>query len=164
MERIDLFDCYIKGELPENDKREFQQRLASDYDFAYEFEVYLMTVNGIRREAEQDNADIGFAMKHLTREQLYDILGRKERSISREDIIERLNTRIMLDGSRRSELSGVAALSEASEDDLEYDETEDANNLGTEGHKQGDSDRSLRLVTTLFILIIIMLIIISILM
>lgn len=77
MERIELFDSYIKDQLSEAERLEFEARLKSDEDFASEFNVYLLTVVGICREAEQDNLDLGIAMKRLTKEQLREIIGKE---------------------------------------------------------------------------------------
>ena len=78
MERIELFDRYINNQLTDEEHQEFDARLKSDADFASDYHVYLMTVDGICKEAEQDNMDFGIAMKALTKEQLLDIIGKKE--------------------------------------------------------------------------------------
>lgn len=75
MERIELFDNYINNQLSDAQRSEFDAKLKSDEDFASEFKVYLMTVDGICREAHQDNMDFGVAMKKLTKEQLREIIG-----------------------------------------------------------------------------------------
>lgn len=74
MERIELFDSYINNQLSDVQRSEFDNRLKSDEDFAYDFKVYLMTVNGICREAHQNDMDFGVAMKKLTKEQLREII------------------------------------------------------------------------------------------
>ena len=83
MERIDLFDRYFNGELSEEENIRFKERLDADEEFASDFKIYSMTVAGICKEAEQDNVDFGAAMKHLSKDQLYEIIGRKPKSISR---------------------------------------------------------------------------------
>lgn len=75
MERIELFDSYINNQLSDAQRSEFDNRLKSDEDFASDFKVYLMTVNGICREAHQNDMDFGVAMKKLTTEQLHEIIG-----------------------------------------------------------------------------------------
>lgn len=75
MERIELFDSYINNQLSDAQRSEFDNRLKSDEDFASGFKVYLMTVNGICREAHQNDMDFGVAMKKLTKEQLREIIG-----------------------------------------------------------------------------------------
>lgn len=164
MERIDLFDRYIKGELSEEETRKFKERLESDEDFASDFRIYSLSVIGICKEAEQDNADFGNAMKHLTKEQLFDIIGRKEKPVSREDIINRLQPRIVLNRAQRTELSGAAALNDTDEEDYREEESECAEEKTSETNKQKGSDNSLQRFTLIFIFIIILLIIISILM
>lgn len=75
MEKIDLFDKYIKGELSDNERIEFDDKLSSDNEFATEFSVYCAIVRGVCQEAEQDNLDFGIAMKNITKEQLREIIG-----------------------------------------------------------------------------------------
>lgn len=164
MERIDFFDRYIKGELSEEENRKFKERLESDEDFASDFRIYSLSVIGICKEAEQDNADFGSAMKHLTKEQLFDIIGRKEKPVSREDIINRLQPRIVLNRAQRTELSGAAALNNTDEEDYSEEESECAEEKTSETNEQKGSGNSLQRFTLIFIIIIILLIIISILM
>ena len=66
MERIDLYDKYINNLLPEIERGDFEARLEFDNDFASDFKVYLFTIDGICREAHQDNLDFGLAMKNLS--------------------------------------------------------------------------------------------------
>lgn len=75
MEKIDSFDKYIKGELSDNERIEFDDKLSSDNEFATEFSIYCAIVKGICQEAEQDNLDFGIAMKNITKEQLREIIG-----------------------------------------------------------------------------------------
>lgn len=164
MERIDLFDRYIKGELSEDENNKFKERLESDEDFASDFRIYSLSVIGICKEAEQDNADFGSAMKHLTKEQLFEIIGRKEKPVSREDIINRLQPRIVLNRAQQTELSGAAALNDIDDDDYSEEESENTGEKSFGKNKQNDSGNSLQRVTLIFIFIIILLIIISILM
>lgn len=75
MERIDLYDKYINDQLSEKERADFDARLESDEDFASDFKVYLFTVDGICREAHQNNIDFGLAMKSLSKDQLKEIIG-----------------------------------------------------------------------------------------
>lgn len=77
MDNIDLFDKYIKGELADKDRHEFDTRLKDDKGFADDFKVYSVTVKGIYKEAEQDNKDFELAMKNISKEQLCEIIGKK---------------------------------------------------------------------------------------
>lgn len=86
MERIDLFDKYIQDSLSDTQRSEFDQRLKTDADFASEFKVYLMTVDGICREARQNDMDFGKAMKGLTKNQLRDIIGSRNEDKSLTDL------------------------------------------------------------------------------
>lgn len=78
MERIELFDNYINNQLSDVQRSEFDARLETDKEFASDFKVYLLTVNGICREARQDNLDFGKAMKSLSKEQLQQIVGQRK--------------------------------------------------------------------------------------
>ena len=78
MERIELFDNYINNQLSDVQRSEFDARLESDKEFASDFKVYLLTVNGLCLEARQDNLDFGKAMKSLSKEQLQQIVGQRK--------------------------------------------------------------------------------------
>lgn len=78
MERIELFDRYINNQLSDEERQEFDETLNEDSEFASDFNVYLLIVDGISKEAEQDNMDFGIAMKSLSKEQLLEIVGKKE--------------------------------------------------------------------------------------
>lgn len=162
MERIDLFDRYFNGELSNEDRIKFQERLESDEEFASAFKIYTLTVAGICKEAEQDNEDFGFAMNKLTKEQLFEIIGRRKRPLSREEIVNRLKSRIVLDRAQRTELSGMAALDNIEDDDY----SEGSLDVKTSQDRQttkDDSGKSLRRITFIFIAIVIALILLSIL-
>lgn len=88
MEKIDLFDRYLGNRLSKREREEFDSRLRRDEEFASEFKVYLLVVDGICREAHQDNLDFGIAMKHLTREQLREIVGKTTASSSSADCMD----------------------------------------------------------------------------
>lgn len=75
MDNIELFDKYIAKSLSANEASEFEARLKTDKDFNQDFKIYLATVRGIYREAEQDNADFGHALKSISKEQLQRIMG-----------------------------------------------------------------------------------------
>lgn len=88
MERIDLYDKYINNQLSEKERADFDARVASDENFASDFKVYLFTVDGICRETHQDNLDFGLAMKRLSKDQLKEIIGRKDRESVRAASID----------------------------------------------------------------------------
>ena len=54
MANIELFDKYINGELSDSERNEFKGRLESDKEFATDFNIYMVSVIGICKEAEQD--------------------------------------------------------------------------------------------------------------
>lgn len=78
MERIELFDNYINNQLSDAQRSEFDAKLKSDEEFASDFKAYLFTVDGICREAHQDNLDFGLAMKSLSKEKLKEIIGKPD--------------------------------------------------------------------------------------
>lgn len=162
MERIDLFDSYFNGELSEEENIRFKERLEEDEQFASDFKVYSMTVAGIYKEAKQDNADLGAAMKHLSKDQLYEIIGRKPKSISREGIIDILQPYAGTDSAHINEISAAAALHDI--DDDEYAENkEDVKTSKPVNDTKKGSGNSMRLFTVIFFAIVILLIIVSIL-
>lgn len=77
MERIELFDNYINNQLSDAQRSEFDAKLKADEEFASDFKTYLFTVDGICREAHQDNLDFGLAMKSLSKEKLKEIIGKQ---------------------------------------------------------------------------------------
>lgn len=73
-----LFDRYIDGSLSPEEKSEFELRLKTDSRFAADFKAYLFVVDGVCREAEQNDIEFGIAMKNLSREDLLRIIGKEE--------------------------------------------------------------------------------------
>lgn len=78
MNTYELFDKYIEGTLSEEEHNNFEGRLESDKNFAQEFELYLITVNGIIKEEENDCFEFGVALKSLTKEELETFVGKKK--------------------------------------------------------------------------------------
>lgn len=78
MENIDLLDGYINNTLTEKEEETFVKRLQTDPDFSSEFQLYIISVKGIHEEGHQDNIEFGHALKSITKEQLLDIIGKKE--------------------------------------------------------------------------------------
>lgn len=74
MDEIDIYDKYLKGELSEQDKKDFENRLKSDNEFDIDFKMYLMVVKGIYSECQQDNYDFAYAMENLDSDRLKEIL------------------------------------------------------------------------------------------
>lgn len=160
MERIDLFDRYIKGELSEAERSEFRSRLESDQDFESEFNVYMLTVSGICKEAEQDNLEFGAAMNGLTREELFEIIGRKPKVLSRDEIAAKLRDSYP-QNERKAELSGMAALDNSDDDDFEPEPTAGPS-TGSTNKVEDKSGNSMKTFTLIFIGIVILLILIAI--
>ncbi|MCM1139156.1 MAG: hypothetical protein NC453_11360 [Muribaculum sp.] len=162
MERIDLFDKYIFGHLSKEEKESLELRLASDTEFASEYNTYLLCVNGIRNEVEQDNIEFYQAMKGLSREELSDVIGKKSATISREQLIEQLRGRLASSTEDRNELSGMAALSNDSSEDDEIEIPETTTDSTTDKGEKGNADGgNFRLITLIFIAIILTALIVS---
>lgn len=53
-EHIDLFDLYLRKQLGAEELPAFENRLASDPEFKAEFDLYLLTVEGIRNRERED--------------------------------------------------------------------------------------------------------------
>lgn len=77
-DNIILFDDYLSGKLPVVEENAFKLMLQTDKEFASNFKVYLFTVEGVCREAHQDNLDFGLAIKSLSKEKLKEIIGKQD--------------------------------------------------------------------------------------
>jgi hypothetical protein len=79
MNRQEIFDKYIAGELTEAEELSFNEELKNDKSFAEDFQIYLSTVSSVIKEAEQDGMDFAVAMKGLEEKEIKEIIGFKER-------------------------------------------------------------------------------------
>lgn len=75
----ELFDGYINETLSAEEKANFDKRLSSDKSFASDFRVYLLTLEGICKEAEENDMEFGIAMKNIPEEELLKIMGRDKK-------------------------------------------------------------------------------------
>ncbi|MDE6027984.1 MAG: tetratricopeptide repeat protein [Muribaculaceae bacterium] len=71
---IELFDSYIDEKLSPAEKSEFEKRLKEDKQFSLDFRVYLFVLDGIYKEAEQDDVDFATAMKNIGKKDLVRVL------------------------------------------------------------------------------------------
>ncbi len=72
---IELFERYVAEQLTPREKQEFEAQLREDKEFALDFRIYLFTLKGMCREAEQDNLEFGYAMKKISKQDLLKIIG-----------------------------------------------------------------------------------------
>lgn len=79
MEQIELFDKFITDELNNEEKDMFKKRLSEDKLFAEDFRIYVSIVDAIRREQEEDDLEFGHAMKNISKDDLKNIIGKKNR-------------------------------------------------------------------------------------
>lgn len=79
MDRHEIFDKYIAGELSEAEELSFNEELKSNKSLAEDFQIYLSTVSAVIKEAEQDDMDFAVAMKGLEEEDVKEIIGFKKR-------------------------------------------------------------------------------------
>lgn len=77
MERIDLFDRYISGEMSESEALDFERRMADDKDFSSDFQIYKMIVKGIWKEEKEKQTELDNAFKSLSKDDLRRIVGPK---------------------------------------------------------------------------------------
>ena len=75
MDRIELFDKYISGEMSENEALEFNRQISEDKELASDFLVYKSIVRGVFKEEEQKGNDLDEAFKHLNKDDLRKIVG-----------------------------------------------------------------------------------------
>ena len=50
MERIELFDKYISGEMSESEVADFKRKLSENKELSSDFQIYKMVVKGIYKE------------------------------------------------------------------------------------------------------------------
>lgn len=79
MEKIDLFDRYIRGEMTSEEESLFKQQLADNAEIRTDFQVYSVLIAGICKEEQQDNIDFAYAMKSLSEKELKQVIGKRER-------------------------------------------------------------------------------------
>ena len=77
MERIDLFDKYISGEMSESEISDFKRKMSEDNDFSSDFQIYKMVVKGICKEEKDKEAELDNAFKSLSKDDLRKIVGPK---------------------------------------------------------------------------------------
>lgn len=73
----ELFDQYIEGTMPENERAAFEKRLNDDAALRKEYLLYAAIIDGIEEEERQDCMDFAVAMKHLTSEDVAAIIRRR---------------------------------------------------------------------------------------
>lgn len=83
MDKIDIFDRYLKGLMTAQEKEDFSKSLSDDNELAEDFRLYMSIVEGIRKEGEQDDIDFAMAMKSLSDNELREAIGRKQAPIRR---------------------------------------------------------------------------------
>ena len=114
MERIELFDNYINNQLSDAQRSEFDAKLKADEEFASDFMAYLFTVDGICREAHQDNLDFGLAMKSLSKEKLKEIIGKQDGALlvaaSADSKTEEVKPRVVRFKSWIGQAASIAAI------------------------------------------------------
>lgn len=87
---IDLFDRYIDYQLSEQEAADFELRLKTDPQLAEDFRIYLLALEGICKEAHQNDLDFGIAMKNLSEEEIRKIIGRSSRRPFTRRVIKNL--------------------------------------------------------------------------
>lgn len=77
MEKIELFDKYISGEMSEDEITDFKRKLSDDKDLSSDFQIYKIIVKGICKEENDKEADLDNAFKSLSKDDLRKIVGPK---------------------------------------------------------------------------------------
>ena len=77
MDNIELFDRYISGELTTEEKKNFENKLSEDLEFATDFRIYKAAVRGIVKEEQEKERELDEAFKHLSENDLRSIIGPK---------------------------------------------------------------------------------------
>lgn len=77
MDKINIFDRYIRGEMTPKEVILFKQQLIEDAETNTDFKIYSALVAGICKEEQQDNIDFAYALKSLTEERLKQVIGKR---------------------------------------------------------------------------------------
>ena len=80
MDRYTLFDAYIAGDMDESQVKGFEESLKKDKDFESDFQLYIATISAICKEEQQDGIDFAHSMKKISKQELYEIIGKKTRT------------------------------------------------------------------------------------
>ncbi len=80
MDQFSLFDKYLQGQLSQQEVTQFCSQLMHDEEMRREFRLYLSLVQGIRKEAQQDNIEVNAALLSLSTEEREALFGRKNKS------------------------------------------------------------------------------------
>ena len=56
LDRHTLFDAYVKGQLTEQERIDFEQELKKDEVLNSEFKLYSLVIGGIEQQAENESA------------------------------------------------------------------------------------------------------------
>ena len=75
MERIELFDRYISGEMSESEVADFKRKLSENKELSSDFQIYKMVVKGIYEEENDKEAELDNAFKSLSKDDLRKIVG-----------------------------------------------------------------------------------------
>lgn len=75
MERIELFDKYISGEMSESEVADFKRKLSKNKELSSDFQIYKMVVKGIYKEENNKEAELDNAFKSLSKDDLRKIIG-----------------------------------------------------------------------------------------
>lgn len=81
MDKINMFDRYIRGEMTSEEMHLFKQQLIEDAETNTDFKIYSALVAGICKEEQQDNIDFAYALKSLTEEELKQVIGKRVKPI-----------------------------------------------------------------------------------
>lgn len=125
MERIELFDKYIKGELPEEESNKLKALLDSNEGLATKFLIYSMTVVGICKEAEQEDIEFGKAMKSLSKEELFKAIRGKTKTPEQGRIAACIAAGLFEMCPPQPEISAMAALDKIEDDIYVKDNSDD---------------------------------------
>ena len=97
---LDLFDKYIDGSLSDEERKTFNERLEHDSKFAEDFRIHLMILDGIYREAREENTAFGMAMRNISEAALIRAIGRYDNTGDSDDTWDPLRPAVGFSESR----------------------------------------------------------------
>ena len=95
-DNIELFDRYIDSKLEGKELQEFESRLKNDREFAGDFRAYLLIIDGVRKEAAEEDLEFGHAIRSLTEAEVCRAIGREDHRKRRFAWTPRLRSRLAL--------------------------------------------------------------------
>jgi hypothetical protein len=91
MNETELFDRYLSKEMSDEERQDFDAQLEQDEALRQAFHLHVATLKELGKQADQENAQFGEAMKHIPRDELDEIIGKNAKGRNSAAKIRSLN-------------------------------------------------------------------------